>query len=55
LIGVFIIHCFILRYLHRHAVGSTSLLPSQPMVDSPEKRAKVITRTAEFSHFSNDT
>ncbi|CAG8681532.1 unnamed protein product, partial [Penicillium salamii] len=26
LIGVFIIHCFILRYLHRHAVGSTSLL-----------------------------
>ncbi|CAG8932476.1 unnamed protein product [Penicillium nalgiovense] len=55
LIGVFIIHCFILRYLHRHAVGSTSLLPSQRVVDSPEKRAKVIPRTAEFSHFSNDT
>ncbi|CAG8186245.1 unnamed protein product [Penicillium salamii] len=55
LIGVFIIHCFILRYLKRHAVGSTSLLRSQRVVDSPEKRAKVIPRTAEFSHFSNDT
>ncbi|CAG8888916.1 unnamed protein product [Penicillium nalgiovense] len=55
LIGVFIIHCFILRYLHRHAVGSTSLLPSQRVVDSPGKRAKVIPRTAEFSHFSNET
>ncbi|CRL31476.1 unnamed protein product [Penicillium camemberti] len=54
LIGVFIIHCFILRYLHRHAVGSTTL-PSQRVVDSPEKRAKVVPRTAEFSHFSNDT
>ncbi|CAG8892850.1 unnamed protein product [Penicillium nalgiovense] len=54
LIGVFIIHCFILRYLHRHAVGSTTL-PSQRVVDSPEKRAKIIPRTAEFSHFSNDT
>ncbi|CAG8923330.1 unnamed protein product [Penicillium nalgiovense] len=55
LIGVFIIQCFILRYLQRHAVGSTSLLPSQRVVGSPEKRAKVIPRTAEFSRFSNDT
>ncbi|CAG8118425.1 unnamed protein product [Penicillium nalgiovense] len=54
LIGVFIIHCFILRYLHRHAVGSTTL-PSQRVVDSPKKRAKVIPRAAGFSHFSNDT
>ncbi|CRL27373.1 unnamed protein product [Penicillium camemberti] len=55
LIGVFIIHCFILRYLHGHAMGSTSLVPSQRVVDSSEKRANVIPRTAEFSHFSNDT
>ncbi|CAG8127594.1 unnamed protein product, partial [Penicillium nalgiovense] len=38
LIGVFIIHCFILRYLHRHAVGSTSLLPSKRVVEFPGKR-----------------
>ncbi|CAG7941521.1 unnamed protein product [Penicillium salamii] len=55
LIGVFIIHCFILRHFHRHAGGSTPILPSQLVVDTPEKSAKILPRTAEVSHFSNNT
>ncbi|CAG8086335.1 unnamed protein product [Penicillium nalgiovense] len=49
LIGVFIIHCFALRHFHRHA-AATGRSPCPP-----EKRARPLPRTAEFSHFSIDT
>jgi hypothetical protein len=54
LIGIFTIHGFILRRLHKHAGGSVTVR-SQPAVGFSDKKKRILPRTAEFSHFSIDT
>ncbi|CAG8107249.1 unnamed protein product, partial [Penicillium salamii] len=54
LIGIFTIHRFILRRLHKHTGGSATVR-SQPAVSFPDKKERILPRTAEFSHFSIDT
>lgn len=54
LIGILVIHRFILLHFNRHAVGSV-IVHSQPAADFPEKEERALPRTAEFSHFSIDT
>jgi hypothetical protein len=54
LIGILVIHRFVLLHFNRHAVGSV-IVRSQPAADFPEKEERVLPRTAEFSHFSIDT
>jgi hypothetical protein len=54
LIGILVIHRFILLHFNRHAGGSV-IVRSQPAADIPGKKERTLPRTAEFSHFSIDT
>jgi hypothetical protein len=54
LIGILMIHRFVLYHFNRHARGSV-IVRSQPAADFPEKKERILPRTAEFSHFSVDT
>ncbi|CAG8067111.1 unnamed protein product [Penicillium salamii] len=54
LIGIFAIHGFILLRLHKQTGGSVTVR-SHATVSFPDKKERILPRTAEFSHFSIDT
>ncbi|CAG8293043.1 unnamed protein product [Penicillium olsonii] len=54
LIGIFAIHGFILLRLHKQAGGPVAVRP-HAAVSFPDKKKRILPRTAEFSHFSIDT